>query len=452
MIKSLKKKYVFTSMLAITILLVLLLGAINIINIVTVKQQVSDTLEIIARFDGDPGNLPGRDAFGDFPLPDDLTSQDSTDKLSDDNKKEFDNNFENDVKVPLRKDGRRKNDYDTFMSSNFFIVRYDVHGNGPFVDVSRTSTISEDEALTLAEEVLGREETAGKTGDFRYLVSESHIPGSTTVVFLDTSGEIGSYLRVLLISAFGGALCWLAMLILVLFLSEKAIRPIAENIERQRQFITDAGHEIKTPLAIIQSNTEAMELFNGENKWSKNIKNQTLRLSGLMQNLLLIAKMDEGELLTHAELFSLSSLANETFEGFREAFAQKGLSFDTNVTQEIELYGDRMRTSQLMSILLENALKYTDEGGYTKTDLQKVGGHAVFVCENSCVKVPDAAPEKLFDRFFRADSARTQSTGGYGIGLSAARKIAEASGGKIEAEYPSDTTIRFTVTLPIKAR
>ena len=113
------------------------------------------------------------------------------------------------------------------------------------------------------------------------------------VVFLDTSGDIYSYIRVLFLSAAIGIACWLFMLLFVILLSKQAIRPIAENIEKQKQFVTNAGHEIKTPIAIIQSNTEAMELYNGENKWSKNIKEQTVRLNELMKNLLTLARMDE---------------------------------------------------------------------------------------------------------------------------------------------------------------
>ena len=240
MIKTLQKKFIITAMTAITVLLVILLGAINVINIVSVSGETARTLRVISESEGD---------FGKIKPPTD----------------------ERKPEPPQENMNGRKNEYDTFMSSNFFVVRFDSNGDEIKTDVSRTSTVSETEAQELAKEIVDSEKTDGKTGKYRFKITTSS-DGGTVAVFLDTSNEMLSYLRVLALSATIGIVCWGLMLLFVVLLSKKAIKPIAENIEKQKQFITNAGHEIKTPIAIIQSNTEAMELYNGESNYQKLIE------------------------------------------------------------------------------------------------------------------------------------------------------------------------------------
>ena len=213
MTRTLQKRFVVTAMAAMSVLILLLLGAINASNFVIVGNQIDRNLQMIAdREMGGEAQLPSNDPpprhFLDPP----------------------------------------KNAYDTVLSSNYFVVRYDSNGNIANVDVSRTSSISEDDAKGRAALAYVRGNGSGRDGRFRYLAQTS--PMGTTIVFLDTSGERFSYLRILLLSAGVGAVCWGLMLALVVFLSRRAIRPMEENIQRQKQFVTNAGHEIKTPSSI----------------------------------------------------------------------------------------------------------------------------------------------------------------------------------------------------------
>lgn len=413
MVKTLQKKFVITSMIAITILIVALLGAINVANIVLVRRQSERTLNMISANEGNINNLP--------PI-----------------------NGENRPEMPPN---RGKNDYDTFMASNFFIVRLSLDKSIIFTDVARTSTVSEEDAAKYAKTVVNSGEDEGKIDGYRYKVGKSAFNEEINVIFLDTSDERQSLIRVLLLSALIGFACFLIMLLIVILLSRKAIRPIAENIEKQKRFVTDAGHELKTPLAIIQSNAEAMELYNGENKWSKNIKEQTLRLSKMMENLLLLSRMDEGQKKAVKGLFDLSDSAINISDSFAESFKVRNIAFDTAIESGVKVNADKAQIEQLMGILLDNALKYTNEGGSAIIMCHKEEKSVVLSVENTCEALPNVDPKALFDRFYRGDTARNQATGGSGIGLSVARSIAVANDASITAEYISDNKIRFKLTL-----
>lgn len=411
MIQMLQRRFIVTAMTAISVLLLLLLlGTINGLNLYYVDAQSKERLDMISQNEGDPHNLPTPPEAAPPRAP------------------------------------REKNDYDTLMASNFFVVRFDPDRQVVATDVSRVSFVSEEEAAALAEEVYARAEQSGKVDGFAYMLRQSRMGGGKVAVFLDTSGDLASCLRVLLLSAAIGAACWLAMLLFVILLSKRAICPIAENMQRQKQFVTNAGHEIKTPIAIIQSNTEAMELYHGENKWSKNIKEQTARLSELMKHLLTLARMDEsgGQLvLTDC---SLSQLLAEQTASFEEAMALREITLESRIQPRVCLRANREHLTQLLSVLMDNAVKYTDDNGKIVVRLEKKEKRIKLQMQNTCRQLPPVSPDKLFDRFYRADEARTQRSGGYGIGLSVAQSIVESYGGTISAEYEKDNISRRCVT------
>lgn len=407
---TLQRKFVLAAMTAITVLILIMLGAINLANIVLVREEIDRTLNILVRNEGSVENLgpmPGSAPPGGLFMP--------------------------------------ENEYDTVMSSNFFVVRFDRDGEIIETDISRTSAVTQEEAKELAADVYKSGGESGRIGSFRYLIRDSG-PGSIAV-FLDTAGESLSYIRVLLLSGAVGLVCWGLMLVFVILLSKRAIRPIAENIERQKQFVIDAGHEIKTPLAIIRTNTEAMELYQGESKWSKNIKEQTVRLDGLMKNLLMLARMDEGAGKAEEKEFSLDSLLTGMIRGFMPSMEMKEIVLKTRIQPDVILYADRGQIEQLISILLDNAVKYTNEGGEIRIVLSGKEKRVRLEVLNTCEQLPDVPADKLFDRFYRGDAARTQRNGGYGIGLSAARSIAAANRGTIHASYLKPNQICFTVRI-----
>lgn len=404
MTASLQKKFVRTAMVAVTVLMLLMLGAINVANILMVDRQVEKNLMMIAE---NEGIIPAQ------PVP-----------------------------HPPEMGHGPKNEYDTFLASNFFVVRFDGTGQVAVLDISRVTSLTEEEAAQMALRVYQQGHRQGKMGHFRYVLRDSRLMPGRIVVFLDASGERHSYGRVLLLSVGIGAVCWVAMLLLVHLLSRRAIRPIEENIRRQKEFITNAGHEIKTPLAIIQANTEAMELYVGENKYSRNIRTQITRLTGLTNGLLTLARMDEGRPLTLSPV-PLSHLLEEMAETFRQPLELKGITLQLDIAPDVDIWGDRELLAQLLSILLDNGVKYTNPGGNMQLHLAQKEGKTQLTVANTVEKLPEVPAEKLFERFYRADSARTQRSGGYGIGLSVACAIVQAHGGTLSARYEGTNRVCF---------
>lgn len=182
-------------------------------------------------------------------------------------------------------------------------------------------------------------------------------------------------------------------------------------MERQRRFVTNAGHEIKTPLAIIQANVEAMELYNGENKWSRNIREQTVRLAGLMQNLLALARMDEGAAQPHPTELRLDELVERALEGYAEAMEQRGLRLQAQLEPGLRVRADRTQLEQLVSLLLDNAVKHADQGGQILVELSKGEGGALLRLENSCAKLPTPSRKSCSSASTGGTTPETRRTG-----------------------------------------
>lgn len=306
-----------------------------------------------------------------------------------------------------------------------------------------------DGARAIAEAALVSGADAGRMGDFRYLLRRAE-DGGARMALTDASMQT-RMLAALLRTAGLIFLCCLGVLFLILLpVSAQVVRSYAANIERQKQFITNAGHEIKTPVAIIMSNVDALELIQGESKWSRNIRGQTQRLSALLQKLLFMARIDESSFALPAEPLELEALIRAELAPYEEPMRERGMRFSCALCGPIQMRGNREYLQQLMHMLLDNAVRYANPGGEISLKLERRRQRARIQLFNTVDALPDCPPEALFDRFYRGDPARTQRCGGYGVGLSAARAIAEMHRGGICAEYEGARGIRFTVELPLR--
>ena len=403
MTKTLKRRFILFTMAAVTCLLLFIVLAINSLNWMMLERQSDMVLQTLVDADGTFQKM-------DFDRPPPFSP-------------------------PLNMDRMR--------ASRFFIVRSDLNGSIVDVNTDQISAIDRETAESYALEVLKADDTSGRVHGYKFAVKQ--LGPNTLTFFMDTSEQSANFRMVLFASAAIAALCWVILLLIVILLSGKVIRPVLVGMEKQKQFITNAGHEMKTPLAIIQSNNDTMALIHGENKYNVHIRNQTRRLNVLMSNLLTLAKLDE-EIPLPTETVNISDVTSELLPVYAEEAVTRNLPFSVQIEPDIVIQTNKDCFRQMMTILLDNALKYTPEGGNIRLSLARNGRHVQIITENTCDTSLEPDPERLFERFYRGDAARTQNkeSSGYGIGLSAARAICGNFGGKLTAEYPDSETIRFT--------
>lgn len=398
--KTLRKKFVIFAMSAVTILLVVLIGAINAFSWAMLDRQTDDILHAIAS---------GDDKFLQM---------------------EFHN------QGPFQ----RPMSLDTVKAARFFMVRTDPDGAVLAVNLEQISSVSEEQAVQYAGKVSG---SAGKADTFKYEVKQ--LGAERLIFFLDTSSQTQTFLMVLSISCAIALICWVLILMVVFLLSGRVVRPILAGMEKQKQFITNAGHELKTPLAIICSNNDASALICGETKYSRNIRQQIQRLNALMTNLLTLARLDE-EVQLPTEAVNITDLIRNMLPAYEELLEKKKISLLVQLDPDTMLQVHADTFSQMISVLLDNAVNYTTDCGTVRLFLGRDGKQTILVEENTCNFPRSMDPERLFDRFYRGNSARTQDStvSGYGIGLSAARSIAETFGGTLDACCMEDGMLRFT--------
>ena len=279
-----------------------------------------------------------------------------------------------------------------------------------------------------------------------YYTTDGH---NSMIIFLDWQRDLARCLALAFISLFVSLVTITVLAVMVYWLSKKAMKPVAASIEKQKQFITDASHELKTPLTIIAANAEVLEMCEGENEWTTSIKNQTTRLSHLVKNLVELSKLNEMQDEKSRSNFNISLAFMETASNFETTAAVANKNFSFSAADDLQYYGNEAEIRQLVTILCDNAIKYTDECGFIKMNLYKSGKNIILESYNTCEYIDPKTVSHLFDRFYRADSSRARDTktGGYGIGLSIAQAIVHRHKGKIKVFTSGTTGVTFKITL-----
>ena len=287
--------------------------------------------------------------------------------------------------------------------------------------------------------------TSGFIGSYRFLKVESNV--GNLILFLNCQRELDSFESFLKNSILISFVVIVSVLILVILVSKKVIAPIQETYIKQKQFITGASHELKTPLAIISSNADVLEMEHGDSKWTNNIHNQVERLSSLVNSLVVFSRMEEKDSVERAQ-FNLTEALKSRIEDFNELANFQKKYIVTDIDSALNYYGEKDSIVQLMDILLENAIKYAPEDSDILVCLKKNRKNAILKVSNKAdVKKGDLS--KVFDRFYRLDESRNSTIKGYGIGLSMAQLIAEKHRETIRAYSPEDGVfkieMRFTL-------
>ena len=269
------------------------------------------------------------------------------------------------------------------------------------------------------------------------------------IVFMDATNRIYHIRDIQLFSVLSSIFCFIVFFALISVFSDRAIKPTIEAYEKQKRFITDAGHELKTPLAIISANTEVIEAMDGKSEWTESILNQVKRLSGLVNDLITLARLEEAE--EHGDVateeLDFSAKVKEVFDAFHPVITQQGKHFSADIAENIIIKANTKSIHELVSILVDNAVKYCDDNGTISVALSRQKKYAVFAVTNDYKDGENVDYTKFFDRFYREDSSRNSAKAGYGIGLSMAENIVSIHKGKISAGF-SDGKITFTVQLP----
>ena len=406
MLRQMRRRMIGTAMAAFFAVILLIVILVNAFNYVEVSNRADRTIDSIRSFE-DAGerigeDRPPREPFAGLPDPE-----------------------------------------ENFMT-RFFVVRYGEDSKEPSVYMDYIASVNEKEAVRYAEKVLRSGKESGYLEAYRYHVYTEN--GEKKVVFLNAAREqeqIRSLLIISLLTALGSLLL---VFILVYFFSGYAIRPFVQNIENQKRFITDASHELKTPITSIAASTDILELECGEREWTRNIHAQTRRMSKLVGELVALSRLDEAGAVLNREKFSLTEAAWEIVETVQPQAKAAGRSMSVDIQDDLVYTGDKAQIQKMMSVLLDNAVRYSDENG--KIEFSVYREKKIYIrVKNSCRFTSPPELDRLFDRFYRPDASRNTQTGGTGIGLSLAKAVAEKHGGSITAKCPDEDTILFEAVL-----
>ena len=331
-----------------------------------------------------------------------------------------------------------------YQLSTFYSVAFSADGSVLSADNGKKDLYSEEELVSVAKEILAGNSDSGRTGSLTYIVSRR--PEYTLVALMDnTVSESGlnTLLHNVLVIG-GGAI--IIMFFLSLYLSKRIIQPLEDSDRLQKQFISDASHELKTPVAVIGANAELLSREIGENEWLANIQYENERMGGLVKQLLDLSRAESAEMPTEQVDFS-RVVTGEALALEMLAFDQ-GKTIQSDIAEGILLSGNRIELSQLVSVLLDNAIRHST-GSVIGVSLKQQGHAAVLTVINDGDEIPPEKLAHLFDRFYRADEARGGEEKHYGLGLSIAKAVCEKHGGAISVSCGAGK-VRFTVSLPVK--
>lgn len=428
MIKRLQRKFIISAMAAVTIVLSIIMIIINGVNYVNIIKSANNLLNIL------------EDNNGVFPM----------------EEKDNPHAEDKDEKKPPKMDISKEAPFQT----RYFTVEITPDGNVYRIDTGKIAAISTETAKEYALELYNQNKTEGRRDCYIYRAvnlkkaatdssNNATKEGNVMYIFLNVENDLKNFYTFLWSSIAVSITGIVFVLILIVVFSKRIVSPMVQSYEKQKTFITDASHEIKTPLAVIEANTEVVEIENGESQWTRSIKEQISRLSELTEKLVFLAKMDEERNTFVMTEFSLSKLAQEIAEGFNGMAKAQNKKYTVSIDSDIGVKADEKAIKQLLSILIENAFRYSDREGNIAVTVKKNGKYKEIEVRNTADNLKKGDLSILFERFYRLDSSRNFNTGGSGIGLSIAKAIAEAHKGKIKAYSLDGKEIVLKVSMDI---
>lgn len=315
--------------------------------------------------------------------------------------------------------------------------------NGTLKEISGTDAYTQEDGQVFIDYVLHSEKIDGFYENLQFYRKD--IPDGTLIVFSDRSADQLLMKKLLIVSILVFLCMEGVVLVLTMLLTKRAMKPMQDTFERQRQFISDAGHELKTPLTIISANVDILQDEIGSNKWLVYIQAQTERMGKLIKDMMNLTKLDMRNQQQEFTSFSLSTAVTNAVLPFEsQAFEQKK-KLTLEVQENIQYTGNAEQMKQLIAIFTDNAIKYSNANGEIRVTLEQIRDKKILKIYNTGQGVTETEKEKIFERFYRSDSSRSRATGGYGLGLSIAKSIADAHKIKIQVESEYEHWICFTL-------
>ena len=432
MIRQLKRRVVTAAMISVTAVLIFIIAAINILN----YHSITDDLDIILT---EIHHLNGQ-----FPEEEVNNNNDADASF-----------FEKIIKVIQFSPNES-------YKSRYFSMTYKDGAFGNYIHIDSTR------AAELGKKALSHGDSHGFvfefTGIYRYYIDEEYIPENTDgkeelseemtpsytrMTFIDATITMQYFFTFFGLSTTVSLVSLLIIFIMMMVFAQKIIAPIAESYEKQKRFITDAGHDIKTPITIIDADREILEMDIGENEWLEDIRRQTKRLTKLTNDLIYLSRMEEGTDLKELSNFSLSDVCGEEADSFSAVAKKRELEITSDIEEKIDINGSEEDVRKLLAILFDNAIKYAKEGTNISIKVIKHGRLATVTISNVAENMTEDHCKKMFDRFYRADSSRGTG-GGFGIGLAMAQAIVLSHNGKITADLSDDKVLSISATFPIQ--
>lgn len=411
MIKQVRRKFLLISIMALFLVLLALIGGVATVSMIRDDQEMNSVLTVLAKNNGNLLSKSAHKSFGTDYKPDNM------------------------------------------FKYRFFSVTVKNKNVSP-KDMTHIYAIDDQQIADNSRRIV-RQIKFAKRGKMRingsryayYAVKKG---SSYTVYFLDTyplTSSTRGMIRLAIVTALV-SLAFFALLIVAF--SNRAIKPIILAYRKQQSFITNAGHELKTPLAIIAANTEMEEMLGKDDEWTKSTKEQVARLTDLINSLIRLARFAEKDELKLSRI-NFSEIAQKAADSFKSILSKDGKEYQVEIDPDLYVNAEPQTLYELCNILLDNAAKYCDDDGRVLVSLKpsKLSQTAVLTVKNSYAAGKNVDYSHFFERFYRADESHNSSKSGFGIGLSMASELTNAFGGKIKAGY-DDGFFKITLSLRLK--
>ena len=442
MFKKLRKKFIILSTISLLLLLGIIVVSSNLLSYQELVRKAYMVLDALADNDGQPMPMspPGK--------PDKYEPLNDKQNLAPEPAPGLSPLFKGNKLSP-----------EIMNESRYFIVTISDEGQVTSVNTDSITMVDSDDAEVYAKLVSDLQDDRGFIGDFRYLKinpNDDNQENDIRIIFLDCGRNLNTFNNSLKINCIISFIGLLIIFIIIVIFSKKIVKPVSESYEKQKQFISVAGHEIKTPITIIDADLEILSMeIDGDNEWLRDISKQTKRMAALTNDLLTLSRMEENRQQYTMIDFPISDVVEETVMSFQTLAQSKKRAIKAYITPMLSYYGDENRIRQITGILLDNAIKYTKEREDGSCEdivlrLEKKNHQIILSVRNSSDTVSDEQLRHFFDRFYRTERSRDSEIGGYGLGLSIAKAMVEAHKGKICATTPMNDVVQITVTLPIR--